>query len=127
MASVHIEARSVRFASHTASTGLIALIALCLMWESWLAPLRPGGSWLILKAVPLLFPLFGILHGHRYTYQWSSLLIQLYLLEGLTRIISDSGITQWLAAIEILLSFIFLAATLAYCRMTAPSRIKVAD
>ena len=33
---------------------LLALIALCLAWEIWLAPLRPGGSWMLLKALPLL-------------------------------------------------------------------------
>ena len=44
-----------------ASATLIALIFLCLAWELWLAPLKPGGSWLALKAVFLLAPLFGIL------------------------------------------------------------------
>ena len=53
----------------TASTSLIALIFLCVAWELWLAPLRPGGSWLVLKALPLLAPLMGILKGRRYTYQ----------------------------------------------------------
>jgi hypothetical protein len=65
-----------------ASVSLVALIALCLVWEGWLAPLRPGGSWLILKAVFLLPPLFGIFRGKRYTYKWLSLFIQFYLLEG---------------------------------------------
>jgi hypothetical protein len=36
------------------STSLIALLFLCLAWELWLAPLRPGGSMLALKALPLL-------------------------------------------------------------------------
>ena len=58
-----------------AITLLIALLFLCLAWETVLAPLRPGGSWLALKALPLLAPLFGVLRGNRYTYQWSTLLI----------------------------------------------------
>ena len=33
---------------------LVALILLTLAWELWLAPLRPGGSLLALKAVVLL-------------------------------------------------------------------------
>lgn len=122
---------AIRRANLAASTTLIAMIALCVIWELWLAPLRPGGSWLVLKALPLLLPLFGILHGRRYTFQWSSLLIQLYLLEGLTRATSDSGMMQILAAIEVVLALIFFAATLAYARLTAPSRlnanIKAAD
>ena len=27
------------------------------MLQLWLAPLRPGGSWLVLKVLPLLLPL----------------------------------------------------------------------
>ena len=59
-----------------ASASLIALIFLCLGWELWWAPLKPGGSWLVLKSVFLLAPLFGILRGKRETYKWRSLFIQ---------------------------------------------------
>ncbi|MBS3936132.1 MAG: DUF2069 domain-containing protein [Sulfuritalea sp.] len=110
-----------------ASASLIALIALCLAWELWLAPLRPGGSWLALKALPLLLPLFGILRGRRYTYQWSSLLIQFYLLEGLVRATTDHGAMQWLAMVEVALATAFFVAALAYARITAPGRFKAAD
>jgi uncharacterized membrane protein len=100
------------------SASLIALIFLCLAWEGWLAPLRPGGSWLILKAVVLLAPLFGILRGKRYTYKWLSLLIQFYLLEGLTRATSDSGLSQWLAVGETVLATIIFAGAILYIRAT---------
>lgn len=110
-------------ASLVASASLIALIALCIAWELWLAPLKPGGSWLVLKALPLLAPLFGILNGRRYTYQWSSLLIQIYLLEGLARATSDSGAMRWLATAEVVLAAVFLVAVIAYARLTAPSRV----
>ncbi|HEY5929813.1 MAG TPA: DUF2069 domain-containing protein, partial [Burkholderiales bacterium] len=46
-----------------AIASLVALIALCLAWELWLAPLRQGGSALAFKALPLLLPMFGILRG----------------------------------------------------------------
>ena len=121
------DSRRLRLARSAASTSLIALIALCLAWELWLAPLRPGGSWLALKALPLLLPLFGILHGRRYTYQWSTLLIQFYLLEGLARAATDRGPMQWLALAEVALAAVFFVAALAYARMTAPARITVAD
>jgi uncharacterized membrane protein len=121
----------LRRANLAAGSSLIALIALCVTWELWLAPLRPDGSWLVLKTVPLLLPLFGILHGRRYTYQWSCLLIQLYLLEGLTRATSDSGMMQILAVVEVVLALIFFGAALVYARLTAPSRrqtgVKAAD
>ncbi|MDR1995685.1 DUF2069 domain-containing protein [Azonexus sp.] len=102
------------------SASLIALIFLCLAWEGWLAPLRPGGSWLTLKAAVLLLPLFGILRGKRYTYKWLSLLIQLYLLEGLTRATSDRGLAQWLAVGETLLAMTVFVAAILYIRSTRP-------
>ena len=113
----------IRSANFIASVSLIALIALCLAWELWLAPLRPGGSWLALKALPLLLPLFGILRGRRYAYQWASLLIQFYLLEGLTRATTDTGLMQWLAVVEVALAISFFVAALTYARLTAPSRL----
>lgn len=116
-----------RRANLAAAAGLIALIVLCLAWELWLAPLRPGGSWLVLKALPLLAALFGILRGRRYTHQWASLMIQLYLLEGLTRATSDHGMMRLLAIVEVALALLFFAATLIYARLTAPSRLKAAD
>jgi uncharacterized membrane protein len=99
-----------------ASACLIALIGLGLAWELWLAPLRPGGSWLVLKVLPLLFPLFGILRGKVYTYRWSTLLIWLYFTEGAVRAWSDRGISATLAWIEIVLSLLFFALAAAYIR-----------
>jgi uncharacterized membrane protein len=101
-----------------ASASLIALIFLCLGWELWWAPLRPGGSWLVLKAVFLLAPLFGILRGKRYTYKWVSLFIQFYLLEGLVRATSEHGLAQWLAIGETTLAAILFVSAILYIRAT---------
>jgi len=101
-----------------ASAALIALIALCVGWELWLAPLRPGGSLIALKALPLVLPLGGILGGRRYTYQWSSMLILAYFAEGVTRAWSDAGLSQSLAMAETALSVLFFAAAVAYARQT---------
>lgn len=107
-----------------ASASLIALIFLCLAWELWLAPLKPGGSWLALKAVFLLAPLFGVLHGKRYTYQWSSLFILLYVMEGTVRLVSDVGLSRWLAGGETLLAATLFVLVVAYSRLTRPSRLR---
>jgi uncharacterized membrane protein len=101
-----------------ASVALGALIALCLAWELWLAPLRPGGSLLALKALPLVLPFMGIVTGRRYTYQWSSMLILAYLAEGATRAWSEAGLSQQLAFVEIGLSVVFFAAAVSYARLT---------
>lgn len=99
----------------------LALILLSLAWERWLAPLRPGGSWLMLKALPLLLPLPGLLRGKRYAYQWSSLLILLYLCEGLVRATSDAGLSQLLGVAETILSTAYFVSVLAFCYATRPS------
>jgi uncharacterized membrane protein len=103
---------------HLASTSLILLILLCLGWEIWWAPLRSGGSWMVLKAVFLLVPLFGILRGKRYTYKWLSLFIQFYLLEGLVRATSDTGLSQWLAMGETLLAATLFVSVIMFIRAT---------
>lgn len=86
----------------------------------WLAPLRPGGSFLALKAAPLALPLAGILAGRRYTYQWSSMLILAYFAEGVVRAWSERGASQWLAVAEAVLSLAFFSAALVYARLTRP-------
>lgn len=109
-----------------ASISLIALIFLCLAWELWFAPLRPGGSWLALKAVFLLAPLFGILRGRRYTYQWTSLFVLFYVMEGAARATSDQGLSQWLAVAETLLASVLFASVVAYARITRQAKKEAA-
>jgi len=101
-----------------AGASLAVLLLLCLAWELWLAPLRPGGSLLALKAAPLALPLAGILVGRRYTYQWSSLLILGFFAEGVVRAWSERGLSQVLAGAEIALSFAFFVSAVAYARLT---------
>ena len=101
-----------------AAGSLLLLIVLCLAWELWLAPLRAGGSFLALKALPLLLPFRGIAAGKRYTYQWSSMLILAYFAEGVTRAWSETGLSQKMALAEIALSLVFFAAAVGYARLT---------
>jgi uncharacterized membrane protein len=99
-----------------ASATLVALIFLCLLWESVLAPIRPGGSLLMLKALPLLLPLFGILRGKIYTYQWAPLLVLGYFCEGVVRAWSERGHSRSLALAEIALSMAFVVIATAYVK-----------
>ena len=107
----------IRVACIAASASLIALIMLCIAWELWLAPVRTGGSSLVLKGLPLLLPLFGVLRGKRYTYQWSSMLIFAYFMEGVVRGWSEHGAGQALALAEIALSVVFFIAAISYARL----------
>jgi uncharacterized membrane protein len=113
---------SERALRSTAVAALVGLIVLCVAWEGWLAPIRPGGTLLTLKAVPLLLPLRGLLHGRRYTFQWATMFILAYFTEGVVRAWSDQGMSRNLALVEIALSVVFFAAASEYARRTAPSR-----
>lgn len=95
---------------------LIALIFLCLAWELFLAPLVPGGSWWVLKVLPLLAALPGALRCRRYTLQWSTLMIWLYAAEGATRAYTDPGASAALAAGELALALAYFAAAVATLR-----------
>ncbi|WP_255429459.1 DUF2069 domain-containing protein [Ramlibacter albus] len=96
---------------------LLALITLCLAWELWWAPLRPGGSWLALKALPLCLPLAGLLRRRMYTYRWTSLLVWLYFFEGVVRATSDRGASAQLAVLEIVLTLVLFAACALHVRL----------
>jgi uncharacterized membrane protein len=101
---------------------LLALIALGLAWELWLAPLRPGGSWWAIKVLPLALPVAGLLKHRMYTYRWLSLLVWLYITEGLVRATSDNGLSAWLAVAQVLLCLLLFAA----CSLHVRLRLKAA-
>jgi uncharacterized membrane protein len=116
-----------RIAYPAACASMIALILLCLAWELWLAPLRPGGSWLVLKTLPLLAPLPGLLRGRVYTFQWALMLVLAYLAEGAVRAWSDAGASATMAQVEIALVVIFFTAATAYVRSVTRKAGSVAD
>ena len=100
-----------------ACTSIIALIALCVAWELWLAPLRPGGSWLVLKVLPLVLVLPWLLRKNLRAYQASALLIWAYVAEGATRSASDpSTLSSTCAEIELLLCVVFFISVCAFAR-----------
>ena len=100
-----------------AVVSLLALIVLCLAWELVLAPVRPGGSWLALKALPLCIPLAGLLKNRMYTYRWLSLMVWLYVMEGAVRAWSDRPPSNWLALLEVLLCIVLFTACSLHVRL----------
>lgn len=93
----------------------LALIALGLGWELVLAPLRPGGSWLALKIVPMLLPLPALLRGSAYAMQLALFIVLLFVLEGAVRIFEPLP-AGGLAALELLLTALFFVAAIVYLR-----------
>ena len=100
-----------------AVTSLLGLIVLSLAWELVLAPIKPGGSLLALKALPLCIPLAGLLKNRMYTYRWVSLVIWLYFIEGVVRAWGDKAPGNYCALLEIALCLALFVACLMHVRL----------
>ncbi|MFT6590938.1 MAG: putative membrane protein [Rhodoferax sp.] len=103
---------------------LLGLIILGLAWELYLAPIRPGGSWLALKVLPLCIPLAGLLKNRMYTYRWVSLLVWLYFTEGVVRAYSDPVPGNYLAMLEVALCLSLFVACALHVRLRLNNAVK---
>jgi uncharacterized membrane protein len=112
-----ISLRHVTLTRLLAVCSLMGLIVLGLAWELWLAPLRPGGTLLALKVLPLCFPLTGLLKNRMYTYRWLSLLIWLYFTEGVVRAWGDTAPSNYLAMVEVVLCIVLFTACALHVRL----------
>ena len=95
---------------------LAALMLLEILWELLLAPLKPGGSWLAFKALPLAALWPGIAHGRLRAAQWALLLLPWYVAEGIVRAWSEAGRQALCAATAAALALVALAAGLTWVR-----------
>lgn len=96
---------------------VLGLILLGVLWELKLAPLKGGTGMLAFKVVPLAFGVMGVVKHRMYTYRWLSLLVWLYFTEGTMRATSDTGLSQVLAGIEVVLSVVLFTACAVYVRL----------
>ncbi len=106
--AVLVRARAVALAS------LVGLIVLGLAWELWLAP-TGGRTWAI-KVLPLAFAIAGIARFRMFTHRWLSLLVWLYVTEGLVRGVTERGLSMTLAWLQVLLCLILFAACSTHVR-----------
>jgi uncharacterized membrane protein len=107
---------TVQLSRWLAAGSLCGLILLGLAWELWLAPLRPGGSWLALKVLPLCIPMAGLLKNKMYTYRWVSLVVWLYFIEGVVRAWGDRAPGNYLALAEVALCLVLFTACVLHIR-----------
>lgn len=94
----------------------LSLALFGLAWELWIAPLRPGGSWLAVKVLPLLLACPGLWNGRIRTFQWMSLAVWLYVGESLVRILGLTQIERQMAWGSLGLSLVMAFAVLAGAR-----------
>jgi uncharacterized membrane protein len=120
MTSPSGSAATIAWTRALAVSGTVALFALCVLWELWLAP--TGRGTLAIKALPLLLPLAGLARMRLYTYRWMSLLVWLYVAEGAVRATSERGTGAWLAGLEVALAIAVFVACAAHIR----ARLRIA-
>lgn len=110
---------------HRLAVALVAALALLEgLWEISLAPLRPGGSWLALKALPLALLWLPLVRGRRRARQWASLVLPLYAAEGLVRALTEPGRHGYVATVATTLALVALAAVLISFRVKRPEQMR---
>ena len=98
---------------HRLAVALVAGLAFCEgLWELWLAPIRPGGSWLALKVVPLAWVWFSLMRGKRKARQAASLMLPLFAAEGIVRAMTEPGRHAYVAAVAAALALAALVSIL---------------
>lgn len=94
----------------------VALMAGVVLWEAlWelsLAPLRPGGSWLVLKVVPIAWVWILLVRGSRRARQVASLMLPLFAAEGIVRALTEPGRHAYVATLATALALGALVAIL---------------
>ena len=112
----HTAAAAPNPASRVCIAALLALVILLVLWETVLAPLRPGSAWLALKALPLVLLLPGVMQGARRPRQWLALILPFYAAEGCVRAATEHGRHALVAGLVTALAITTFAALLAWFR-----------
>ncbi|KPK54442.1 MAG: hypothetical protein AMS22_05845 [Thiotrichales bacterium SG8_50] len=101
-----------------AQIGYFGLLALLVVWYTWLSPSPhfPVALVLVFLVTPLLFPLRGLLHGRPYTYAWTSYLALLYFVHGVGEAYATAS-DRALAGLEIALSLMLFTGAIVYARL----------
>jgi uncharacterized membrane protein len=100
--------------------GYFGLLLLIVNWFTWMAPPVQVPRSLILAAlaIPLLFPLRGILHARRYTHQWIGFLSMFYFIIGVDVWFNQQNIERMLGICMVIFSLMLLAGSSMYSRYT---------
>ena len=100
--------------------GYFGLLLLIINWFTWIAPPERVPRSLVLAglAIPLLFPLRGVLHARRYTHQWIGFLSMLYFIIGVDVWYNQQAVEQLLGVSMVLFSLLLMIGSSMYARYT---------
>jgi uncharacterized membrane protein len=119
-----LTANIMRIYTNTIIALVVSLAIWCVAWESQVAPLREGGSWMTLKSIPILLPIIGIIHEREKSFQILSLIVIAYLIEAVVRSYADSGTMQAMALGELILSLSLFFTLIARAKKLKKSSLK---
>jgi len=85
---------------------LISMSIWCVLWEGYLTTNVGNGSWMTIKSIPIILPLFGVLRNKLKAYQYAVLLVFPYFIEGTVRTYADTGVDYTMAVGELTLSLL---------------------
>ncbi len=77
-----------------------------MLWEGYLTTNVGNGSWMTIKSIPIILPLFGILRNKVKAHQYAVLLVFPYFIEGTVRTYADTGVDYTMAVGELTLSLL---------------------
>lgn len=100
--------------------GYFGLLLLILNWFTWISPPErvPRALVLCALAVPLLFPLRGIINARRYTHQWVGFLSMLYFIVGVDVWFNHQGVEKLMGMLMVVFSLLLLTGSSLYARYT---------
>jgi uncharacterized membrane protein len=96
-----------------ALVSLFVLVGIGIATELWLAPLKPGGSWLAFKVIPYSLAIPGMIKGRAYTGQWLSMMLMLPFIESVLRL-QDQGLIATMSSIQLLCTLICFISLLMW-------------
>ena len=104
------------YVARVAVAATVALLLFEALWELVLAPIKPHGSWLALKALPLAWLIRGVARGQRRSRQWLALLLPFYIGEALLRAVAEPGRHALVAAVACAIATLAFTALLGWFR-----------
>jgi len=102
--------------ARVALASLAALALSELLWETVWAPLRPGGSWLALKALPLALLWLFAARGSVRAWRITLLLLPFYFADALVAAITGTHRVRLAATVVAIIAAVAFAAGLALFR-----------
>lgn len=115
--AVPMSAQTARFLL-AGRLGFAGLWLLQPLWILLIAPPQLGNQYVLLALLwlPLWLPMYGIIKAHAYTMAWANFIVMIYFLHSLTHLWVSDGVSQLLAALELLLASIMFIGCTYYAR-----------